>query len=436
MVAGPRGSQDASRSLPLGKTVDERTVWASQRQYTGQVCIETQTRDGVGQYQWEDGFFRYEGQWVNGQKHGQGTLHFADGGSVTGRFERGEINGNGVRTWADGSRYEGQFVNGHRTGRGEYRGADGTKYVGQWRNNAYDGEGEVTREDPQLHYRGALRQHRFHGDGCLVTAEESYEGAFEHGEFHGFGKLEDTKGFVYEGYFAFGKRDGKGRGGDTASGLVYEGHWLHGEGKLASQLEVAVADEECLYVRDAAAGGKKDPKAKGAGPTVDVPEGVAIKAEPGQVLPASCVKVVDADGSELIEETGRLLRFVLLKRGALTEEGEDPPPAPVAMAGTPPQLECRAVTVDGRCSFGQDSDLPLGLPEKLPAGVYTLRVEDHTQVALGRRPPKRLVVRDAEEDAAEAEAPAEEEEEAEDTSGLLPLSARLAAAELHVVISE
>ena len=50
MVAGPRGSQDASRSLPLGKTVDERTVWASQRQYTGQVCIETQARDGVGLY--------------------------------------------------------------------------------------------------------------------------------------------------------------------------------------------------------------------------------------------------------------------------------------------------------------------------------------------------------------------------------------------------
>ena len=81
MVAGPRGSQDASRSLPLGKTVDERTVWASQRQYTGQVCIETQTRDGVGQYRrwlWRPGFNVETSERSTGAESSTGCVEMSD----------------------------------------------------------------------------------------------------------------------------------------------------------------------------------------------------------------------------------------------------------------------------------------------------------------------------------------------------------------------
>ena len=40
---------------------------------------------------------RYEGEWLNGQRHGKGTLLFADGGTFEGAFVNGEIDGSGYR---------------------------------------------------------------------------------------------------------------------------------------------------------------------------------------------------------------------------------------------------------------------------------------------------------------------------------------------------
>jgi hypothetical protein len=72
----------------------------------------------VGTYNYQNPFFRYTGDWVQGKKHGHGVLFFGDGGSYEGAFVDGEIEGEGVRRWSDGSMYQGSFHCGEKTGQG------------------------------------------------------------------------------------------------------------------------------------------------------------------------------------------------------------------------------------------------------------------------------------------------------------------------------
>ena len=47
-----------------------------------------------------------------GQRHGQGTLTFADGETYTGAFRDGKANGQGTMTYAGGITYSGQWKDG------------------------------------------------------------------------------------------------------------------------------------------------------------------------------------------------------------------------------------------------------------------------------------------------------------------------------------
>ena len=53
---------------------------------------------------------RYEGQWKNNMKHGQGIFTFADGNVYEGEYKHGRREGQGRFTWADHNMYEGSFV--------------------------------------------------------------------------------------------------------------------------------------------------------------------------------------------------------------------------------------------------------------------------------------------------------------------------------------
>ena len=56
--------------------------------------------------------------WKDDDKHGQGTL-----------------------TWADGDQYVGDFVNGKRTGQGTYTDVNGNQYIGEWKDGMKHGQG-------------------------------------------------------------------------------------------------------------------------------------------------------------------------------------------------------------------------------------------------------------------------------------------------------
>lgn len=52
---------------------------------------------------------RYEGSWVNDQRHGHGVYHYASGAVYDGLWEHGKMHGMGSYTSATGSRYEGMY---------------------------------------------------------------------------------------------------------------------------------------------------------------------------------------------------------------------------------------------------------------------------------------------------------------------------------------
>lgn len=54
--------------------------------YQGEFVPITKVRHGKGTYIYENAFFRYEGEWVNGVKHGHGILRMADGSYYEGWF--------------------------------------------------------------------------------------------------------------------------------------------------------------------------------------------------------------------------------------------------------------------------------------------------------------------------------------------------------------
>ena len=80
-------------------------------------------KHGAGRMEWADRA-SYEGQWVDGQPHGEGVLRERSGGVFEGDFVGGEARagpGVGRQTYADGSWYEGPWRAGMRHGRGTYR---------------------------------------------------------------------------------------------------------------------------------------------------------------------------------------------------------------------------------------------------------------------------------------------------------------------------
>lgn len=60
----------------------------------------------------------YEGQWENGEMHGQGKFTWPDGVVYEGQYQNGQIHGQGKFTFSDGAVYEGQFENDDAHGEG------------------------------------------------------------------------------------------------------------------------------------------------------------------------------------------------------------------------------------------------------------------------------------------------------------------------------
>ncbi|XP_055085792.1 radial spoke head 10 homolog B [Periophthalmus magnuspinnatus] len=97
----------------------------------------------------------YEGEWMRNLRHGEGTMKWLlHGQQYEGTWYNGVQHGHGKHTWIikrkDGSRYSqsnqyvGDFVCGQRQGQGTFYYADGAVYKGEWRNNKKHGMGKFT----------------------------------------------------------------------------------------------------------------------------------------------------------------------------------------------------------------------------------------------------------------------------------------------------
>ncbi|XP_012886922.1 PREDICTED: MORN repeat-containing protein 1 [Dipodomys ordii] len=203
------------------------------------------TRYGV--YEYPNSFFRYEGEWKGGKKHGHGKLLFKDGGYYEGEFVDGEITGEGYQHWAwSGNSYSGHFVLGEPQGRGIMKYKAGGHYEGEFSRGLREGQGVLVDVDGQT-YQGAFHSNRRHGHGqmCFKNGDR-YEGNWVRDQRQGHGVLCRADGSTYEGQWHSDVFSGLGSL-THCSGATYCGLWINGH-PAAPASRIAVLGPEVLQV--------------------------------------------------------------------------------------------------------------------------------------------------------------------------------------------
>ena len=243
--------------------------------YEGQTL--NQVRHGVGVYYYPNKFYKYEGEWRDGKKHGTGKLILGDGGYYEGAFLEGEIEGNGERLYGhSGARYAGHFSKGERHGLGRYEESDGSWYEGNWFYNKKEGFGNCQ-----------------HIDGA------SYEGEWHNNIKHGEGVQVDKDGGRYEGGWVNGLRHGQGNYLMSDKSL-YEGQWkndmYHGQGSIRHCSGIV---RVCPWV-------KGQPFCQPVGFVFQSKRNARV--DHGKPITLS-VAVVDKNGNTFEEESGRMIEL-------------------------------------------------------------------------------------------------------------------------------
>jgi hypothetical protein len=212
---------------------------------------------GRGTMIWPNGA-RYQGEFLNGMFHGKGEFT-ETGFHYDGDFQVGEMTGSATIIWLNDERYVGEVKAGLMHGKGEYY-SEGATYIGEFESNYFHGSGELTEASLST-YSGQFRNGKFHGtglfqfnDGSLYSGEfvenrlvsgthtslngDIYEGQFQDWVYDGEGQLTTTGGDSYSGQFSFGYLQGPGEH-FAADGSHYVGEFdygrYHGQGKLISQ---------------------------------------------------------------------------------------------------------------------------------------------------------------------------------------------------------
>ncbi|XP_026645809.1 MORN repeat-containing protein 1 [Microtus ochrogaster] len=204
-------------------------------------------RDGYGVYVYPNSFFRYEGEWKGGKKHGHGKLLFKDGSYYEGEFVDGEITGEGYQHWAwSGNTYSGQFVLGEPQGHGIMKYKAGGHYEGELLYGLREGQGFLEDQDGQV-YQGSFHDNKRHGRGKMIFKNgDKYEGDWVRDQRQGHGVLCCADGSIYEGQWHSDVFSGLGRL-SHCSGVTYCGMFINGH-PAAQAKKIVVLGPEVLEV--------------------------------------------------------------------------------------------------------------------------------------------------------------------------------------------
>ncbi|KAJ9512188.1 hypothetical protein QJQ45_012658 [Haematococcus lacustris] len=148
----------------------------------------------------------YDGAWVNGLRHGSGTITLNEDGShqYQGDWQRDMKWGHGTMRYANGDSYTGQWKADMKCGQGTMVWSScHQKYQGQWVNNKPHGIGRhvwyqqlVTEPSPANH--------------ALLIQFNRFEGHFVSGQREGYGVMFYATGSRFEGTWRADKKQGPG----------------------------------------------------------------------------------------------------------------------------------------------------------------------------------------------------------------------------------
>ena len=172
--------------------------------------------------------FKYEGEFADGLKQGEGTYIWENGDRYQGHFSTDRPDGRGKYQFANGDAYEGEVKLGIIAGRGSYISKNGDVFDGSFSNGKPHGVG-VYRYASGDRYEGEMDTGRPHGKGRYYSKNgDRFEVAFVDGKPQGKGVYFFSSGDRYEGDIQGGALTGQGTY-YHASGPKYEGEMLLGQ---------------------------------------------------------------------------------------------------------------------------------------------------------------------------------------------------------------
>ena len=190
-------------------------TWNDGRNYTG--AWLGGVMHGRGVMQWPEEGMRYEGMYADGVRHGHGVQSFVRSGDrYTGNFHNDRYHGFGIYVdHKNDTQYEGTWEHGQKSGWGVRTQPGGETYTGEWRNDKPNGGGTEIHSNET--YEGGFLNGLYHGRGCFVSSEgdntHQYNGEFLNGSMSGFGEYKWPSGNSFIGLFVAGSR---------RKGIVYQ----------------------------------------------------------------------------------------------------------------------------------------------------------------------------------------------------------------------
>ena len=143
-ISGQVGAAEVLyRDTPYSVFVAGGMKWFTEGDEDTQVKYVGEVKDGVPHGQGVEtskrNIYRFEGKFVNGLKHGQGSMTYLEGSKHVGEYKDGKANGQGTLIASDGRRYVGNWKDGLPNGEGtvtypvENDFPDGRAIIGEWR---------------------------------------------------------------------------------------------------------------------------------------------------------------------------------------------------------------------------------------------------------------------------------------------------------------
>ena len=172
--------------------------------------------------------FKYEGEFADGLKQGEGTYIWENGDRFQGHFASDRPDGRGRYQFANGDAYDGEVKLGIIAGRGSYTSKNGDVFDGSFSGGKPHGVG-VYRYSSGDRYEGEMDMGRPHGRGRYYSKNgDRFEVAFVDGKPQGRGVYHFSSGDRYEGDIQGGALTGQGTYYHS-SGPKYEGEMLLGQ---------------------------------------------------------------------------------------------------------------------------------------------------------------------------------------------------------------